>query len=138
MAGLLQCRHCKNFGGTHLHTLLDPITRRHPFKLLVCNYLSMPNGKGGYHSIGLYLDTYSQHVWAFKYKTASSAKTTVDTLSKIFQGFIPVENFMSDGRKHFDNNEVHETCSKWGTTTHIVPAYSPWINDGVEINHQAL
>ena len=38
-----------------------------PFELLVGDYLSMPQGKGGYHTIGLYLDTYSQQVWAFKY-----------------------------------------------------------------------
>ena len=72
----------------------DPITRRHPFELLVGDYLSMPNGKGGYHTIGLYLDTYSQHVWAFKYKTAGSAKTTVSTLSRVFQDFVPAETFI--------------------------------------------
>ena len=138
MAGISQCRHCENFGGTHLHALLDPIMRRHPFELLVGDYLSMPNGKGRYHTIGLYLNTYSQHVWAFKYKTAGSAKTTVDVLSRIFQGFIPAETFMSDGGKHFDNNEVCEMCSKWGTTTHIVPAYSPWINSPVEGTNKIL
>ena len=138
VTGIARCSKCKNFGGTHLHALLDPITRRHPFELLVGDYLSMPNGKGGYHTIGLYLDTYSQHVWAFKYKTAGSAKTTVDALSRIFQGFVPAETFMSDGGKHFDNNEVRETCSKWKTTTHIVPAYSPWINGLVEGTNKIL
>jgi hypothetical protein len=92
----------------------------------------MPAGKGGYHTVGLYLDTYSQHVWAFKYKTAGSAKTTTDALSKVFHGFVPAETFMSDGGKHFDNNEVRELCNRWGTNTHIVPAYSPWINGLVE------
>ena len=129
---------CKNFGGTHLHSLLEPITRRHPFELLVGDYLSMPNGKGGYHTIGLYLDTYSQHVWAFKYKSAGTAKTTVDALSRIFQDFVAAETFMSDGGKHFDNNEVRATCSKWGTTTHIVPAYSPWVNGLVEGTNKIL
>ena len=132
VSGISQCGQCKNFGGTHLHALLDPITRRHPFELLVGDYLSMPNGKGGFHTIGLYLDTYSQHVWAFKYKTAGSAKTTTDALSRIFQGFVPAETFMTDRGKHFDNNEVREMCNKWGTTTYTVPAYSPWINGLVE------
>ena len=27
VAGIKDCAHCKNFGGTRLHTLLDPITR---------------------------------------------------------------------------------------------------------------
>jgi len=26
ITGIKDCVHCKNFGGTHLHTLLDPIT----------------------------------------------------------------------------------------------------------------
>ena len=138
VTGISQCGRCKNFGGVHLHALLNPITRRHPFELLVGDYLSMPVGKGGYHTIGLYLDTYSQHVWAFKYKTAGSAKTTVGALSRIFQDFTPAETFMTDGGKHFDNNEVREICSKWGTATHIVPAYSPWVNGLVEGTNKIL
>ena len=35
---------------------------------------------------------------------------------------------MSDGGKHFDNKEVRELCDKWGTKTHIVSAYSSWVN----------
>ena len=73
--GITNCGACKNFGGTHLHSLLDPITRWHPFKLLVGDYLSLLTGKGGYHTVGLYLDTYSQHIFGYKYKMAGSAKT---------------------------------------------------------------
>ena len=133
-----QCGQCKNFGGTHLHALLDPITRRHPFELLVGDYLSMPIGKGGYHNVGLYLDTYSQHLWGFKYKTAGSTKTTVGALSRIYQDFTAAEAFMSDGGKHFDNKEVRDVCQKWGTKTHIVAAYSPWINGLVEGTNKIL
>jgi RNase H-like domain found in reverse transcriptase len=64
------CARCKNFGGMHLHSLLQPITRHHPFKLLMGDYLSLPTGKGGYHTVGLYLDTFTQHIWGFKFKTA--------------------------------------------------------------------
>jgi transposase InsO family protein len=130
--GITDCGTCKNFGGTNLHSLLDPITRRHPYELLVGDYLSLPTGKGGFHTVGLYLDTCSQHVFGFKVKTAGSAKTTVDSLNKIFQDYAPWETFMSDGGKHFDNKEVRDTCNKWGTKTHIVPAYSPWVNGLVE------
>ena len=35
ITGISQCGHCKNFGGTHLHALLDPITRRHPSSYLL-------------------------------------------------------------------------------------------------------
>jgi hypothetical protein len=130
--GITNCGVCKNFGGTHLHSLLDPITRRHPFELLVGDYLSLPTGKGGFHTVGLYLDTCSQHVFGYMYKSAGSTKTTTDGLSKTFQTFAPWETFMSDGGKHFDNKEVRDLCEKWGTKTHVVPAYSPWVNGLVE------
>lgn len=55
MKAVTGCAKCKNFGSAHLHSLLSPITRRHPFELIVGDYLSMSKGKGGYHTIGLYL-----------------------------------------------------------------------------------
>jgi len=70
---VLDCAHCKNFGGMHLHSLLQPITRCHPFELLVGNYLSLPVGKGGYHTARIYLDMCSQHVWGYKFKTHGTA-----------------------------------------------------------------
>ncbi|OJT14657.1 Retrovirus-related Pol polyprotein from transposon opus [Trametes pubescens] len=80
LEGIKHCTKCKSFGTTHLHALLDPITRRHPLELLVGDYLSLPDGKGGYKNIGVFLDTFSQHVWAFKIKSAGTAKTTIDAL----------------------------------------------------------
>jgi len=136
--GIMTCGTCKNFGGSHLHALLDPITRRHPFELLVGDYLALPVGKGGYHTAGVYLDTYSQHIWGFKYKTAGSAKTTKDSLFQIFQGYAPSETFMVDGGKHFNNKEVCEFCEKWGTNVHVVSAYSPWVNGLVEGTNKLL
>ena len=89
---------CKNFGGKYLHALLDRITRRHPLELLVEDYISLPTGKGGYqvsyHTVGLYLDMYSQYICGYKYKTAGSVKTTTDSLDKIFQANAPWEMFM--------------------------------------------
>jgi hypothetical protein len=132
------CARCKNFGGTHLHALLQPITRQHPFELLVGDYLSLPPGKGGYHTVGLYLDTFSQHVWGYKFKTAGTGKTTVKSLDDIYSGFAPAEVFMSDGGKHFKNNEVKQYCEKWGGRHHVVAAYSPWINGLVEGTNKIL
>ena len=132
------CAKCKNFGGTHLHSLLQPITRRHPFELLVGDYLSMPTGKGGYHTVGLYLDTFTQHVWGFKFKTAGTGKTTVKSLDEIYGGFTPAEVFMSDGGKHFKNKEVQLCCEKWGGRHHVVAAYSPWVNGLVEGTNKIL
>jgi hypothetical protein len=45
---------------------------------------------------------------------------------------------MSDGGRHFDNNEVRQLCKEWGTETHVVPAYSPWINGLVEGTNKLL
>jgi hypothetical protein len=98
----------------------------------------MPPGKGGYHTIGLYLDTFTQHVWGFKFKTAGTGKTTVKSLDDIYGGFAPAEVFMSDGGKHFKNNEVRQCCEKWGGRHHVVAAYSPWINGLVEGTNKIL
>jgi transposase InsO family protein len=135
---IADCPRCKNFGGTHLHALLQPITRRHPFELLVGDYLSMPTGKGGYHTVGLYLDTFTQHIWGYKFKTAGTGKTTVKSLEDIYGGFAPAEVFMSDGGKHFKNNEVRQCCERWGGRHHVVAAYSPWINGLVEGTNRIL
>lgn len=98
----------------------------------------MPTGKGGYHTIRLYLDTYSQHVWGFKHKTAGSAKSTKESLSNIFHNFTPPETFMTDRGKNFHNNEVRQLCQEWGTETHVVPAYPPWVNGLVEGTNKLL
>jgi len=136
MKAIQNCGQCKNFSTTH--ALLEPIIRWHPFELLVGNYLSMPTGKGGYHTLGLYLDTFSQHLWVMKFKMAGTAKTTVDSLSTIFNAYTAAEAFMSDGGKHFDNAMVKEFCAKWSCTHHVVAVYSPWINGLVEGTNKLL
>lgn len=42
---MLTQSYCKGFGSIQFHSLLEPITRRHPFKLMVADSLSMPKGK---------------------------------------------------------------------------------------------
>jgi len=138
MKAIHACARCKNFGAPKLNALLKPITRRHPFELLVGDYLSMPTGKGGYHTLGLFLDTFSQHVWVTKFKTAGTAKTTVDSLNGIFNNFTAAETFMTDGGQHFNNEVVKEYCAKWSCTHHVVAAYSPWINGLVEGTNKLL
>lgn len=137
-ASISECAKCKNFGATHIHALLQPITRRHPFELLVGDYLKLPVGKGGYHTVGLYLDVFSQHVWGYKLKKYGSAATTVRSLEDIFHTFAPSEVFMSDGGKHFDNAEVKEACKGWGVRQEVVAAYSPWVNGLVEGTNKLL
>ncbi|KAF8824330.1 hypothetical protein HHX47_DHR8000253 [Lentinula edodes] len=138
MEAIAGCPECKNSGATHLHALLNPITRRHPFELLVGDHLSMSKGKGGYKTIGLYLDTYSQRVWAFKFKVAGSGATTAASLTSLFNGYLPPETFMTDNGTHFANKEVEALCAKWGTKQHFTPAYSPWVNGLVEGTNKIL
>jgi transposase InsO family protein len=99
---------------------------------MVGDYLSMPPGKGGYHTIGLYLDVFLQHMWAFKYKMAGTAKTTVDVVSMVTKAYIALEMFMMDSGSHFNNAVVQEYCDANGIKQHITLAYSPWVNGLVE------
>jgi len=137
MTAIGDCAKCRNFGATNLHSLLEPITCRHPFELLVGDYLTLPKAKG-YHTLGVYLDMFSQHVWVFKYKTAGTAKTTINSLLNIFRNFIPSETFMTDGGQHFNNQEVKDFCTKWTCKTHVIAAYTPWINGLIEGTNKIL
>ena len=83
----------------------------------------MPLGKGGYHTIGLYLDTFSQHIWAFKYKTAGTAKTMVDALGTITHHFVALEAFMTDGGSHFNNATVQKFCDTNRSQHHVMLSY---------------
>jgi len=74
--GINSCGRCRNFGPTHIHSLLEPITQCHPFELFVADYLSMPTGTGGFHTIALIMDTFTHFRWGFKLKTKGTAKTT--------------------------------------------------------------
>jgi hypothetical protein len=138
MKVITDCSKCKGFGATHLHALLNPITRRHPFELLVSNYLSMPISKGGYKMVGLYLDTCLQHVWGFKFKIHGLASTTTKLLSSIFHNYTPPETVMTDGASHFNNKEVRALCQRWGSKLHMVSAYLPWVNSLVKGTNKLL
>ena len=123
---LLQCPQCKNFGSMQLHALLYPITRRHPFKLLAADYLSLLKGKNGFHTILLILDTYSQYIWGFKLKTSGTAKTTLDRLSTITHMFRAPETLMTDGGSHFNNGDVCTWCEANGTKHQVTAMYAPY------------
>jgi transposase InsO family protein len=129
---ILQCPQCKNFGSSHLHSLMYPITRRHPFELLVADYLSLPKGKGGFHNVLLIMDTFSQYVWGFKLKVHSTAKTTIDGMKTIAHTFRAPETLMTDGGSHFKNGDVRAWCEANEVKHQIVAAYAPWVNGLVE------
>lgn len=133
-----ECGRCKNFGSTHLHALMDPITRRHPFELLVGDYLTLPVGKGGFHNLAVLVDVFTRHVWVRKFRTAGSARTTIQSLAEVWDAFTEHETFMSDGGSHFDNQEVRDFCAARGVDVKIVAAYSPWVNGLVEGTNKLL
>lgn len=135
---ILECRQCKNFGATHLNALLEPIVRRHPFKLFVADYLAMPKSKGGFINILLIMDTYSQFVWGFKLKTHGTAKSTIAGLNTIRHSFNIPETLMTDGGKHFDNEEVKAWCEKHDTKRYVTPAYAPCVNGLVKGTNELL
>ena len=138
LTAIQDCARCKNFGSTHLYSLLEPITRQRPFELLVGDYLSLPTGKGGWKGVGLYVDAFTRHVWAYKYKKSPTGKTTTDSLGDIIRAFVAPNIFMTDGGSHFDNKEVREFCTSHGTKTHVIATYSPWVNGLVEGTNKLL
>ncbi|KIK35306.1 hypothetical protein CY34DRAFT_26647 [Suillus luteus UH-Slu-Lm8-n1] len=45
---------------------------------------------------------------------------------------------MTDGGKHFDNEEVKTWCEKYNTKRYVTPAYAPWVNGLVEGTNKLL
>jgi hypothetical protein len=100
---ILDCGKCKSFGMTHIHSLLEPITRRHPFELMAADTLSMPKGKGGFTKLGLWMDIYAQRIWVTKLKTAATGKSSRKSYGDICDLFTASETLMTDGGPEFDN-----------------------------------
>ena len=127
-----ECGRCKGFSNQHLHSLLEQIRRRHPWELLVGDYLTMLKKKGSFMYLGVYLDLFSQHIWAFKYKKTGMGLTMVNALQHIGNTYTDPETVMIDGGSHFNNAEVHDFCKKRGIKLHIMAGYSAWVNRLVE------
>ena len=92
----------------------------------------MPIGKGGFHTISLYMDMYSEKVFGFKFTTYGSTATTISSLNKICQTYCMPKVFMADGGTHFSGHKVANWCAKHGSQYHQVAAYSPWVNGLLE------
>ena len=135
---IMDCGKCKSFGTTHLHSLLEPITRRHPFELMAADTLSMPKGKGGFTKLGIWMDVYAQRVWVTKLKTSATGKSSCKSYGDICDLFTAAETLMTDGGPEFDNVELRTECEKRGTKLQICPAYSPWVNGLLEGTNSIL
>ena len=99
---------------------------------MVANTLSLPKGKGRFMKLGLWMDIYSQWVWVTKLKMATMAKTSKKSYGDICDLFTELETLMVDGGLEFDNNELREACTAWGTKLEICLVYSPWVNGLLE------
>jgi hypothetical protein len=130
--GIINCGRCKSFGPTHIHSLFEPITRRHPFELFVADYLSMPAGVGGFNTVALIIDAFTRFRWGFKLKTKGTGKTTIAALKHICDAFNLPECLMTDGGPHFNCGPVRDFCTKEGIELKIISPYSPWIAGLVE------
>jgi len=134
----LECPKCKSFGAATRNSALQPIRRTQPFALIAGDYLSLPPGKGGFKTVGLYIDTYSNFVWGTKLKTTGSGKSTIGSLNRIFLEYAVPKSFMSDGGSHFKNNEVDTFCKEEGVKHIVTAAYAPWVNGLIENANRLL
>jgi transposase InsO family protein len=134
----LECPKCKSFGAATRNSALQPIRRTQPFALVAGDYLSLPVGKGGFKTVGLYIDTYSSFVWGTKLKTTGTGKTTVTSLKRIFLEYAVPKTFMSDGGSHFNNSEVDQFCDGERVQHIVTPAYAPWVNGLIENANRLL
>jgi hypothetical protein len=87
MKAIIDCRKCKGVGSTHLHSLLEPIIRRHPFELIVADTFSMPKGKRGFTKLGLWMDVFAQRLWGTKLKSAAMGKSSRKSYGDIWDLF---------------------------------------------------
>jgi transposase InsO family protein len=134
----LECPHCKNFGPTTMTALLQPIRRVQPFQLVPGDYLSLPIGKGGFKTLGVFIDTCSNFIWVTKVKAAGTGKTTVTALHRICLDYATPQTVMTDGGSHFKNGEVDTFCDDNNIQHITTAAYAPWVNGLVESTNNLL
>jgi transposase InsO family protein len=121
-----------------MNALLQPIRRVRPFDLAASDYVSLPIGKGGFKTLGVYVDTCSNFIWVTKVKAAGTAKTTRTSLRRICLDYATPRALMTDGGSHFKNDEVEAFCDDNGIQHITTPAYAPWVNGLVESTNNLI
>ena len=134
----IECPQCKGFGPAKLNALLQPIRRVRPFDLTAGDYMSLPKGKGGFKTLGVYIDTCSNFIWVSKIKMAGTRFTTLDSLKRICLDYATPRAFMTDGGSHFKNGVVDKFCTDNNVQHIVMPAYAPWVNGLVESTNNLL
>src|SRR5882762_1246570 len=92
----------------------------------------MPIGCSGFHTIGLFMDVYSQKIFGYKFTGYGTAATTIASLNRIRQTYQMPEVFMADGGSHFAGHAMGEWCHEHRSQYQQVAAYSPWVNGLLE------
>src|SRR6266481_5882427 len=109
-----------------------------PFDLISADYLTLPKGKGGYKTVLLMIDTFSNFVWAYRLKSAGTRKTTLDGLRNLVLHYRKPDTIMTDGGSYFDNEEVQQYCEAQDIQHITMPAYAPWTNGLIENANKIL
>src|ERR1700683_3083399 len=118
--------------------LLQPIRHVKPFQLVPGDYVSLPTGKGGFKTLGVFIDMCSNFIWVTKVKAAGTGRTTVTALHRICLDYATPQTVMTDGGSHFKNREVDTFCDD-NNIQHITTAvYAPWVNGLVESTNNLL
>ncbi|KAM0790751.1 hypothetical protein ACM66B_004603 [Microbotryomycetes sp. NB124-2] len=100
-------------------------------QLLSMDYMSLP-AASGYKTVLVIIDYFTQYVWAYKFTTAGTGKTTIKALTDLFQVFGQPEVLMSDNGLHFANKEVDAFCADCAIVVAKTPPYLPHTNGAVE------
>lgn len=109
VSAIIEYGQCRAFGGQYLAVLLETITQWHPWELLVGDYLSLPIGKGGFHTVGLYMDVYSQKISRLIFTTYSTTGTTIGSPEKICQMYHTPDVFMADRGSHISERHMKKS-----------------------------
>src|SRR6266481_7657371 len=92
----------------------------------------------GFKTILVVIDMFSMFTWVYKLKSAGTGKTTLTGLQDLCLHYRKPDRFMTDGRSHFDNEEVDMYCRENNIEHITTPAYAPWTNGLIENSNKIL
>ena len=114
---------CGRYDGfVSTHTLLEPLTKGHPFELVVVN-TPPAESKGRYHKNWPWM--YTQRGWVTKLKSMATRKQSRKGHGNICNLFTASKKLLVDEGPEFHNKELTEECTKRGTKLEIFPSCSP-------------
>ncbi|KAM0789082.1 hypothetical protein ACM66B_003143 [Microbotryomycetes sp. NB124-2] len=100
-------------------------------QILSMDYMSLPAAEG-YKLVLVIIDYFTQYIWAYKFKTAGTGKTTIKLLTYLFCIFGQPEVLLSNNGLHFANREVEAFCANRAIVLAKTPPYLPHTNRAVK------